>query len=202
LDDPHVRNIVLVENSGYPLDSLRALVARHPAGKDVEFLSFDGQDFPRSRGKGYGETLALRHVLEHSVQLRRTQRFLKVNGRYYVSNVARVLAAMGEADDVFCNLNRSLGFCDCRVFGGSYAFLERVVHEGLRVDEEAGVWLEHSVARAALLAIADGSSWRFITTLPRIEGLSGTIDGPYMEPAVKQWVKGKVHSLKQALLRW
>ncbi len=202
LDDPHVRNIIFIENSGYPLDSLRTLVARHSAGKDVEFLSFDGQDFPRSRGKGYGEALAMQRLLEHSTQLRRTGHFLKVNGRYYVPNVARVLSGMDDDVDVFCNLNRSLGFSDCRVYGGSLAFLERVVHEGLKVDEETGGWLEHAVARAALVSISQGLSWRFITHLARIEGVSGSIDGPYAEPPAKQWVKGRVHALKQALLRW
>jgi hypothetical protein len=202
LDDPHVRNIVLVENSGYDLGSLRALAEGHPAGKDVEFLSFDGQDFPRSRGKGYGETLALQHVVQHSRQLRRTGRFLKVNGRYYVPNVADVVAGMDEQAQVFCNLNRGMTFSDSRVFGGSREFLERFVVEGLRIDDETNVWFEHALARAALVAIADGLPWNFITRLPRIDGISGTINGAYAEPAYKQWLKGRVHALKQRLLRW
>lgn len=202
LDDPYVRNIILVENSGYSLDSLRTLVAEHPSGKDVEFLSFDGQDFPRSRGKGYGETLALQYVACHSVQLRRTNRFLKVNGRYYVSNVNLVLSALDEEAQLFCNLNRGLTFSDSRVFGGSREFLERFVMEGLKVDDEMGIWFEHALARAALRAIADGYAWNFMTHLPVIDGISGTINGLYSEPIYRQWLKGRVHAVKQWLLRW
>jgi hypothetical protein len=201
LDNPDVKHIIFVENSAYPLESLMALVARYPESKDVEFLSFDGQDFPRSRGKGYGETLALEYVLQQSQQLRRTGNFLKVNGRYYVQNIGDVLFCMDKKTEVFCNLNIGMSFSDSRVFGGSREFLERVVVEGLYVDDEAGVWLEHALARAALRAIADGMAWNFITRLPRIYGVSGTFNGSYKEPIFHQWLKGRVNALKQRLLR-
>lgn len=202
LSDEWIQNIILVENSGYPLDSLKSLVAKHSSRKSVEFLSFDGQDFPRSLGKGYGETLALQYVAEQSAQLKKTGNFLKVNGRYYIPNLKDVLGNMEADTEVFCNLNRGMRFSDSRVFGGSEDFLLRVVKEGLKVNDELGIWLEHAVARAALHAIADGANWRFITHLPKIDGVSGTINGAYAETAPKQWLKGRVHAIKQALLRW
>ena len=108
---------------------------------------------------------------------------------------------MDKKTEVFCNLNLGMSFSDSRVFGGSREFLERVVVEGLSVNDEAGVWLEHALARAALRAIADGMTWNFITRLPRIHGVSGTFNGSYREPIFHQWLKGRVHALKQRLLR-
>ncbi|HEY9027394.1 MAG TPA: hypothetical protein VIP05_24085 [Burkholderiaceae bacterium] len=200
LDDPWTRHLVMVENSGYPLDDLRGLVARHPSGKDVEFLSFDGQDFPRSRGKGFGEMTALRHVLRESAQLRRTGRFLKVNGRYFIPNIADVLACMQPETAVFCNITKSLSYSDSRVFGGDLQFLELLCEQGLRVDDEAGYWFEHALCRSALLAIADGRPWQFMRRLPVVEGYSGTLNRPYSESRLKLWVKGRGHALKQRLL--
>jgi hypothetical protein len=200
LDDPWVRNIVVIENSGYPLDELQALVLRHPSGKQVEFLSFDGQDFPRSLGKGYGETITLRHALEHSQQLRRTDHFLKANGRYYISNVREVLSCMAPTTSVFCNITKSLSYSDSRVFGGDREFLAYFCKEGARIDDAVGFWFEHALARAALHAIADGRSWQFIRRLPVIEGYSGTLNRLYTEPRWRLRLKGLGHSLKQYLL--
>jgi len=200
LDDPWVNNIILVENSGYPLDELRLLADRHQYEKSVEFLSFNGQDFPRQLGKGYGEAIALRYVYQHSQQLQRTGRFVKINGRYFVPNLRRVLSGMHTDTAVFFTLNRGMSFSDSRVFGGDLAFLGRVGESGLRVDETLGYWFEHALAAAGLQAISDGCAWRFITNLPVVQGLSGTFNGPYKEPYYKLWLKGRVHALKQRLL--
>lgn len=202
LDDAWIRNIILVENSGYPLDTLIKQVRQHPSGKYVEFLSFDGQGFQRHLGKGYGETLALQHVAQKSHQLRSTGRFLKVNGRYYVPNIVDVLSCMDANTGVFCNLNKSMTFSDSRLFGGDLEFLGYVCREGLQVDDSRGHWLEHALAKAVLHAIADGKTWKFICRLPVIEGVSGTINDAYVEPVYKQYFKGLAHAVKQRLLRW
>lgn len=200
LDDPWVRNIIFVENSGYPLDTLKDLVKQHPSGKQVEFLSFDGQDFPRHLGKGYGETLALQHVLAHSSQLATTTRFLKVNGRYYVPNLTAVLRDLTPEVHVFCNITRALTFSDSRVFGGSRLFLDYVCRAGAEVNDSEGFWFEHTLSRAALRAIADGLSWSFISNLPVIDGVSGTMNSAYQEHAFRRYIKGRLHGLKQKLL--
>jgi hypothetical protein len=200
LNDSWVHNIVIVENSGYPLTDLIALSRQHRSGKNVEFLSFDGQDFPRSLGKGYGETLALRYVLHESKQLATTKKFLKVNGRYYVPNIANVLSYMTPSTGVFCNLTKSLTYSDSRVFGGNIEFLAYVCQQGLLVDDSRGIWLEHALSKAALHAIADGMTWKFIQHLPVVEGFSGTMNHVYAEPWIRRRLKGLGHSLKQHLL--
>lgn len=202
VEDRWVRNIIVVENSNYALDSLRDIASAARTDKNIEFLGFDGQDFPRGLGKGYGETLALTHVLQHSLQLRKTRRFLKINGRYFVGNLGKVLAGMSVDTQIYCNLNKRMTFSDSRFFGGDLAFLERVCVEGLRVNDQQGVWLEHALARSMLLGIADGLSWRFISPVPNIEGLSATHDAAYSGSTPKRWVKGRLQALKQRLMAW
>lgn len=202
MNNPWVKNIILVENSGYPLDSLIKIARKNPRNKKVEFLSFDGQDFPRHLGKGYGEILALQYVQKNSQQLQITKRFLKINGRYYVPNIVSVLSCMNRETGVLCNLNRSMTFSDSRVFGGDLDFLKRVCHQGSNINDSLGNWFEHELSRAALHAIADGKNWRFITRLPIIEGLSGSLNAPYSEPAYMRYLKNILQSVKQLLLRW
>jgi hypothetical protein len=199
--DPWVRNIVLVENSGYPLDEFRRIAGSGRLGKNVELIGFDGQDFSRDLGKGYGEGLALTHLLEHSMQLRTTNRFVKVNGRYHVPNVGNVLASMTQETQIFCNITRSLTFADSRFFGGDRQFLKRVCIDALEVNDQKGISLEHTLARSMLRGIADGLSWQFIATLPDIHGIAGTLNVPYVESRHKRWLKGRITALKQTLLR-
>lgn len=200
--DPWARNIIVVENSGYSLDALKRIVDEGSFGRNIEFLSFDGQDFPRHLGKGYGETLALTHVMEHSRQLRETTRFLKINGRYYVPRLGRILSDMTTETQIFCNLNKKMTFSDSRFFGGDLAFLRRVCTEGLQVNDQEGVWFEHVLARSVLRGVADGLTWRFISTLPNIQGSSATTDRAYVESAPKRWFKGRINAAKQRLLEW
>src|SRR5262245_90672 len=70
--------LILVENSGYDLSELWEIVDQSPLSKDsVEFLSFDGQDFPRELGKGIGETLNFQYVLDHSTILSEDDRLIR-----------------------------------------------------------------------------------------------------------------------------
>lgn len=202
INNSWIKNIVLVENSGYPLNSLKKIAINNPRGKQVEFMSFDGQDFPRHLGKGYGEILALQYVMKNSRQLQSTKRFVKVNGRYYIPNIESVLSSMSRETGVFCNINKLLTFSDSRVFGGDLDFLRYVIRQGLNINDSSANWFEHELSRAALHAIADGKKWQFMTKLPIIEGLSGSLNSPYSEPSYKRYLKGVLQSIKEKILHW
>jgi hypothetical protein len=89
---PRVRKVVFVENSNWPLDSIReAAGADNPHGKEIEFVSLDCNDFPRHLGKSYGEFLLLDRAMEAS-RLARAARFVgKLTGRNYLLNLTRIL---------------------------------------------------------------------------------------------------------------
>src|SRR5262249_50601839 len=99
-----VDGLIFVENSGYNLDELRAIAQGEVDGSAVEFLSFDGQDFPRDRGKGYGENLNIEHVLENSELLATDDTvLLRVNGRNYVDNIHAIVDALYDSTDILCD---------------------------------------------------------------------------------------------------
>src|SRR5438309_235351 len=56
---PRFRRLVFAENSGWPLDRLRREALAAARGQEVEFLSLQGNDFPRDLGKSYGEMLLI-----------------------------------------------------------------------------------------------------------------------------------------------
>lgn len=179
--DPHVSRIVFVENSGYDLTGFQEMADRTNRGeKDVEFISFVVEDFPPEFGKGYGEILALLRAVESSRLLATTGKFVKVTGRYYVSSIRPILQKVSNGVDIVCDMSQNLTYSDSRVFGGSLEFLrDYLCQEGLRVNDSAGIYFEHALARAAHRAIADGKHWALPPCPPVVVGIWGTFDQPW-----------------------
>src|SRR3954447_26876827 len=56
---PRFRRVVFAENSGWPLERIRREAVSAATGQRLEFLSLEGNDFPRHLGKSYGEMVLL-----------------------------------------------------------------------------------------------------------------------------------------------
>lgn len=178
LAHPGVQSLVLVENSGSDLSALREIADRAP-GKNVEFVSFMAPAFDGALGKGYGEMICLEQALKHSELLARSSRFVKVTGRYYLTNAARFLAfAEGRRDaDVICDMLVNLTWADSRVFAGTTDFLRSYLFP-LReeVNDSQGSNFEHVLARAVHACMADRGIWAEPPFPLEIQGVSGSQD--------------------------
>ncbi len=86
LSRPSVRQIVWCENSGYPIDFSLVLDQARKAQKDLEILSYPGNEETRSKGRGYGEGEILRYAIENSRVLTNTPGFFKATGRLIIEN--------------------------------------------------------------------------------------------------------------------
>lgn len=196
--------LILVENSGYDLDELRRIPSAHGLRDDgVEFLSFDGQDFPRHLGKGFGENLNLDFVLTHSRLLAdRASTVVRVNGRNYVDNIHAFVAALRRPTEILCDLRELLTWGDGRVLGGTVDFFERyVVPYGRDVDDSKGYYFEHALARAVHRGIADGLVWSPFPEPPLVRGHSGTSNEVLDDGALRRARKKLAHKARLRLLR-
>ncbi|HEY5993158.1 MAG TPA: hypothetical protein VIU46_01005 [Gallionellaceae bacterium] len=201
LKNRYVGRIVVVENSGYDLAALKQIVAEEKSGKQVEFISFFGQDFPRHLGKGYGEAQALARVASDSRLLGSSGSFIKINGRYYVPNAHRFLEQLNPDVDVMTNLSKGLTWSDSRVFGGSSKFLkDYLCPEGRRVDDSASFFFEHALACATHRAIADGLNWVLLPCTPHIDGMSGTANSLYKQSWLRTVARDIFLRVKAAII--
>ncbi len=173
-----VDGIVFCENSGADLSSLKAIAraATEPA-PTVEFLSFYGQDFDPSLGKGRGEMRIIRHAVEHSELISRSALIIKVTGRLFVPNIAAIAKSVirMEGVDLLCDLRKNLTWADSRVFCATSKFLRDYLlpYEEI-VNDSMGVYFEHALARAAHRAMADGRRCELPSRAHRLEGVAGT----------------------------
>lgn len=71
--------IVFCENSGADLGEIKEFL-NNPR---IEILQFEGNNYPRELGKGYGENHIINYALDNSKKLKVVDYLLKVTGRYY-----------------------------------------------------------------------------------------------------------------------
>ena len=81
-DDPRFQRILFLENSAYPMDELKSLVDReNRAGKQVEFISMDCNNYPPGLTYGYAELEMLDRGLLLSKLARPEDMLIKATGR-------------------------------------------------------------------------------------------------------------------------
>jgi hypothetical protein len=81
--------LVFCENSGYSLTNIRKLCDRYPGR--VEIIQFEGNNYPRHLGKGYGEFLIIKKALEESEFIKNSENIIKVTGRIFISNIGKII---------------------------------------------------------------------------------------------------------------
>ncbi len=98
--DPRLKRILFIENSGYPLDTLRAIAENeNPQGKQVEFVPLDCNWYPQSNHYGYAEMRMLDLGLQQSLLRQQTTHMIKVTGRLTFPKLGRLLDHLPEGFD-------------------------------------------------------------------------------------------------------
>jgi hypothetical protein len=103
-----IDSIVFVENSSSDISRLVELAERAGLCGSVEFLRFDGLDYPPSYGRAYGEMRILDHAMKYAASINdhahEPMIIWKATGRYIVRNLERIIAKRPDAFDLYCNM--------------------------------------------------------------------------------------------------
>lgn len=190
-----IERIVVCENSGADIQTLRSLAERGNNGKAVEILQFQGQGFDPERGKGYGEGLIMRHALENSALLSESEYFVKVTGRLYVANICEIVQTLPDEFCVAGLMAPDLDYLDSRlIFFNRKTFDTRFADSFKEVHDGHGIYLEHVYAQETMRLVLDGQRWHSLRVPPYFVGYSGTFNSRLNGP--KAYIR---HLLKKAL---
>lgn len=200
-------SIVFCENSGADLSSLHNLAARLPGGRQrIRFISFHGNAFAPTLGKGYGEMGILKRALSELTS-NQGALVMKVTGRYFVRNIGDLLERIRTQPgcEVYCNIDSDLSFANSGAFAASPSFFEKYLfplHES--INDSANVFFEHVLAEAIRTAAADGVKWAPWSGPLRLAGVSGTCNLPYSGPAAtlnraKMWALERTYRVRHLL---
>lgn len=136
--------IVFVENSQADLSPFLPFREKYP--NRIEFLSFDGNNFPRHYGKGFGEQLTINYAIDNSNFIKECDYIFKISGRYFLS----------ELPKAFENFNHNL--YDAAIYtskeypdGGACVFfyLKKAIYERFMrnapINDSNGLYYEHTL---------------------------------------------------------
>ena len=171
-----ISKIIFIENSGYDLSFFLNKAKEYPE-KKIEVISTNlNNTFEKKLGKGYGEYLCLKEVFEKSHLSKNTDFFIKISGRYYINNYRKIFEEFKKKRaDIYICLKNNLSFADSHVFAGSkFFFLNYVIPSSSKVNDSNDIFMEHCLAKAALLGINDNLIFDHFITYPDIYGIIGT----------------------------
>jgi hypothetical protein len=181
-----IDRIVFIENSDSNLTRLERIAGRHRRDKQVEFLSFYGQDYPAEYTKGYGELWSLDHACRNSClisQLKDDGKCWKVTGRYKATNLDELVRTAPISYDLYADFRFWKKLVDVRLFSFSRGGYERLLLG--RYPELTGIILEKFFFNRFAPLIEDKGEEvsRIIPELayvPRIEGIGAFQNMNYM----------------------
>lgn len=206
------RRLVLAENSGADLTGFHDLQdAAQRAGKELELLSLDCNDFPGELGKGFGELRLLEAAAERSRLLAEAEVWVKLTGRQRVLNLPRLLASLpaevefgGDFRDTAIyrrlGLRMASGYCDTRLLVLRPDFFRRHLR-GLGRGHARGEFSLEDNVFAAVAALPP--SPRIVRRWPRepaFRGLAGHWGKDYGSP--RERLKRGARAVTRRLLPW
>jgi hypothetical protein len=198
LPETHLSRIIFAENSEADLSPLVQIARKYDALSRVEFLSFNGLDYPASYGRGYGEFKLLDYVMANSGTLRDEDvpqlRIWKSTGRYRVTNLKRLIETAPDSFDLYCDLRRHpIPWVDLRVFAFTmhgYRTLLQGRYKNFREDQmiDSPECYLHPIIEK--LAAKHSITTRFRRE-PYIDGVRGMDSKNYSKGAnlVKYWIR-------------
>jgi hypothetical protein len=175
-----VAKVVFVENSASDLSPLEEAVAKANASEFVEFVSFDGLNYPSQYGRAYGELKLVDYGVQHSTAIggaKPTDVLWKVTGRYRILNIASLIRSAPANFDLYCDLRDwPTRWMDMRIFActvSAHQALLKDMYTRLREDVIKVAPEQHMHPLIEELAKSDRVVTRFRRE-PRVDGTRGT----------------------------
>jgi hypothetical protein len=172
--------ILFVENSGTDISHLFQNEIRK--GR-LEILTFQGNDYEKTLGKGYGEMVILEHATLFSKFFKQADFIFKITGRYKVLNIESYINRYYDIQhsfDLVMNFTNSLSFVDSRFWGANVLFFNDILLKFKdEINDEKSIYFEHVLCKSAHQAIIKGYKYSSLYHRPRYSGVYGTLGITY-----------------------
>lgn len=192
-------NIVFVENTGYDIsDKYKQFINN----KRLEVITFQGNDYDKQLGKGYGEALIIKYALKHSILLQQTSNIIKITGRLIISNINALVKQCKTKNCVYCNLvkatSRKNTSYSIFFFAPREFFKNYLIKNIEKINDFKKYYFEHYLNDCCIQWKKDGFSWKEFFLPIIILGQSGT-HGVYYKFSyimyIKQFIRYIAHRI-------
>jgi len=146
----------------------------------LEFITFDGNNYDKSLGKGYGEMLIIKHALSNSKLIKDSDYIIKITGRLIVSNINILLSSIKFiwnkkqpfiAGDI--SLNNTYAISQFLIASKSF-YTDILITKLKELDDARLIYFENVLANAILEWKKRGNKF-YVFSIPIVfKGISGT----------------------------
>ena len=201
-----IDRILFIDNSDSDLTPLAELVKNFPHDKDVELISFQGNDHPYQRGKAYGEFKLMDFGLAQTTLFGPDDIVWKTTGRLKFLNLPAMTARCRMLlFDILCDLHnvpwvgsgkwRNYQTMDLRVFAFRRRAYDGLLHDLWRAHESGfdGDFMYRHI-------VQNRQNFRIIPRFPlqaQLQGISGRHQRDYRSGSqrIKDGVRGAMRTL-------
>jgi hypothetical protein len=204
-----IDRILFVDNSASNLSPLIDVARSFKHDKDVEFISFDGNDHPPQRGKAYGEFKLIDYGLANTTLFGQDDIVWKTTGRLQFLNLSQMAKNSSENNfDFLCDL-RNVPWVGSGKWHGYQNMELRVFAFRVRAYDVIlrGLWHGHDLDFDAQLLYErmrqDFPGLRIVRRFalqPKLLGIGGRHQHDYRSP--KYRAKDIVRSTLRRLIPW
>lgn len=164
-------SIVFIDNSNF---ISQRIINKNSSNSNFEYLTFASKD--SHLGKGHGELEILNYAFENSKFVKEAGAFIKISGRFVISNVEEIVKALKELNTYhYCNFSRDLFWADTRLMVLTKDFYDNFFKPKciLFLDENKGAFFEKVYARAIHQWMAEGGRIKLLPEYPFYIGYNG-----------------------------
>tara|TARA_B110000971_G_C20034448_1_gene513335 strand:- start:2508 stop:3254 length:747 start_codon:yes stop_codon:yes gene_type:complete len=178
LSKEYFKNIIIVENSNCKPKFFSKIIENSSNSVNIDFIQYDGQDFDRNLGKGYGWAEEVKQAIRSKKFGINSDYFCLVPGRYQIPNFDKILFKANK--NLICNINLNLSFAFSPITIFPRNFIENYwLPECKNINDSLGLSMEHCQAKALLRAIADGYDWELPYEGPILNTISAISNTNY-----------------------
>lgn len=197
LTDPEIRKNQYLDAISYYLEStdLKIVICENTLSNysneiknpkkngRIEFLTFNGNNYNPTLGKGLGEALIIEYALRNSKFIDYKTIVIKVTGRIKILNIQSIIRTITKSkysiDTIWCELSNSNWIkTTCFAVGSRWLYLSALNHINLIKQLNYNISIEKTFCKS----IAAAKTLKIKKFYPIIEGINGSRNKPYSNP--------------------
>lgn len=186
--------IVFVENSNF--DITPYFERFHINATKLEVLCFDGNEYDKSVGKGFGEALIIEYALNHSEYLSCADMIIKITGRIIFNDIVEIVqeVSLASLNTIFADINWHRDYQDkilSVIVAAAPSFWIRFVSKKENIDDRTGKVFEVVLKETVDEWLLDKGRFSLFHTPLLYKGVSGSTGLSYARshPLVKYYLK-------------
>ena len=176
--------ILIVENTGYDFS---CDFKHHVESGRLMCLTFAGNDFDRSLGKGYGEAKIMEYGFSHASDFLKDKTIVKLTGRLTCANINEIMATANKELTVYadiCNDDWGGIISSSTLVVAPTAFWTDYFLKGAeKLNDSKRYHFEHLLWDSIKLWKSMGRKHREFSIYPIMQGVSGTSGTPIPPPS-------------------